>query len=128
MISKTFDIKTLRYLLFLFSLGLMLLFSGCSSMITISPSTTPITEDDTYTKLGHASGSSVGVLIIGMFPIFSNDPAGAARDSAIKSSGGNALIEVTMEENAIPLGIVNIYWTTVEGTAVYVEHGGRVVE
>ena len=128
MITGIMKFRVLKYLLLSIGFGFILLLTGCSSMITISPSTTPITENDTYTKLGRTAGSSGGVLIIGMFPIFSNDPAGAARDKAIKSSGGNALIEVAMEENAIPLGIVNIYWTTVEGTAVHVEHGGRIVE
>ncbi len=107
---------------------LTLLASSCSSMITVAPSTTPITENDTYTKLDYSVGRSYGFLILGMIPIFRDDPVGAATKSAIESSGGNALIEVAVEENVIPLVIFHMYWTTVEGTAVLVEHGGRVVE
>ena len=117
-----------KYLMLLFLVLLAFIVTSCSSMITVAPSSTPITENDTYTKLDYTVGRSYGFLILGLIPIFSQDPVGSATRSAIESSGGNALIEVTMEENVIPLMIFHMYWTTVEGTAVLVEHGGRVVE
>jgi len=107
---------------------LLILTTSCSSMISIAPSTTPITEDDTYTKLGYTVGRSYGVLILYLIPIFSKNPSRNARDSAIESGGGNALIEVVEESNMLTLLLVNIYWTTVEGTAIQLEHKGRIIE
>lgn len=106
----------------------LLLMTSCSGLVSISPSTTPITEKDTYTKLGYAVGRSYGVLIFFFIPIFSKNPSKNARDSAIKSGGGNALIEVVEETNMLTLILVNIYWTTVEGTAIQLEHKGRIIE
>jgi len=117
--------KKLTFTCFAISLILM---TSCSSMISVAPSTTPITEDDTYTKLGYTVGRSYGVLILFLIPIFSQNPSKNARDSAIKRSGGNALIEVVEESNMLTLLLINIYWTTVEGTAIQLEHKGRIVE
>ena len=106
----------------------MLLFiTGCTSVITISPSTTPITEKDTYTKDGRVSGSSSGSMILGI-PFQPSEPSRAARDSAIKNGKGNAMIEVTEEYNMLNLLVVVFFWTKVEGTAVQITHAGEEIE
>ena len=110
------------------SASLMALFmAGCTNVISISPSTMPITEKDTYTKLGQTSGNSSGVVVLGI-PFVPSEPSRAARDKAIKNGKGNALIEVTEEYNMINLLIVAFFWTKVEGTAVKVEHAGEEIE
>lgn len=101
--------------------------TGCTSAITISPSTTPITERDTYTKLGHASGSSSGFAIL-CIPFDPSEPSKSARDNAIKNGKGNALIEVTEEYNMLSFLVVTFNWTKVEGTAVTIEHSGEEIE
>ncbi|MFA6101949.1 MAG: hypothetical protein WCV67_02155 [Victivallaceae bacterium] len=106
---------------------MMLFITGCTSVTTISPSTTPITEKDTYTKYARVSGSSSGFMILGI-PFMPSEPSRAARDNAIKSGKGNAMIEVTEEYNMLNLLIVAFFWTKVEGTAVQVEHAGEEIE
>ena len=101
--------------------------SACTSLISVSPSTTPITEKDTFTKLKYASGKSYGYQIAGI-SLFPSNPSKNAVESAIKNGGGNGLIEVTEESNACYFLIVNIFWTKVEGTAVMIEHKGMEVE
>jgi len=106
---------------------MMLFITGCTSVITISPSTSPITEKDTYTKYARVSGNSSGFMILGI-PFEPSEPSRAARDIAIKNGKGNALIEVTEEYNMVNLLIVAFFWTKVEGTAVQIEHAGEEIE
>ena len=101
--------------------------SACTSLISVSPSTTPITEKDTYTKLKYTSGTSYGYQIAGI-PFFPSNPSKSAVENAVKNGGGNGMIEVTEESNAFYLLIVNVFWTKVEGTAVMIEHKGMEVE
>ena len=100
-----------------------LLASGCMTQMSgIAPSTTPITEKDTYTVLGHAEGRAWGAVLL-FIPIFEPDPSRTARDRAIDAGGGNAMIEVAEDVNMLWLYLVSIYWTHVEGTAVNVARG-----
>jgi hypothetical protein len=96
--------------------------SGCcsSSAAGVTPSTTPITADDTYTVVGPASGRAFAAIIY-LLPIAEKKPAGLARDRAIASSSGNALIECTESFTVLSLYFVTFIWTTCEGTAVKVE-------
>lgn len=104
-----------------FTIAFSLIISGCSSRtICISPSTTPITGSDRYVKLGYAKGSSHDFWLL-FFPFGHYQPSRDARNDAIKSSGGNALIEVVEDYNFVCLLIVSFSRTTVEGTAVKVE-------
>lgn len=117
----------IRFLLtLLLAISLSAIF-GCSSMTSISPSTTPITEKDTYTKLKEASGTCYDYQIF-FIPFFTNDPVKVARNEAIEEGGGNALVEVVVEHSSLYLILYNAYWTTVRGTAVKVEHKGTEIE
>ncbi|MEI8248279.1 MAG: hypothetical protein WCI51_20760 [Lentisphaerota bacterium] len=95
--------------------------SGCNSAGTgVAPSTMPITTDDTYSVIGPAQGRSFAVILY-ILPVSEKKPAGLARDRAIASSGGNALIECTETYNQCCLIFVTLIWTTCDGTAVRVE-------
>lgn len=117
----------IRFLLVSFFAAFLVLLVGCSSMTSISPSTSPITEKDTYTKLKESSGTCYDYQIF-FIPFFTNDPVGVARNKAIKNGGGNALVEVVVQQTSLYLLVYNAYWTTVEGTAVTIERKGTEIE
>lgn len=107
----------------------VLFISGCNSVVSVSPSTTPITINDSYTKLGYAVGRSTTVVILGIIPIGPSNPSRCARDSAIEyTKGANALVEVTEEYNVLNFLVFQLYWTTVEGTAIKFQRKGAEVE
>ncbi|MDD3118854.1 MAG: hypothetical protein PHQ27_06730 [Victivallales bacterium] len=119
----------MKYLpLAVLSAAAMILAAGCNSVVSVSPSTTPITAKDTYTKLGPARGQSGSVLLLGFLPFGSSSPSKDARDSAIASKNANALIEVTEDYSTLSLLILQYNWTTVEGTAIKFERKGADVE
>ena len=119
--------KILRRIKILFLVVILFVINGCTTMVTVAPSTTPITSKDTYTKLGYTCGRAYGVVILWFLPISELNPSLSARDSAIKRGGGNALIEVTEENNVVCLLVVTINWTTVEGTAIQLERKGMEI-
>lgn len=102
-------------------------FAGCIMNSTgMSPSSIPITGDDTYTKIGPTSGSSWGMLLY-CLPICFSDPMDRAMNEAIRNGGGNALVEMTSDNVTIFLYFVSLYRTRVEGTAVnYVKGGAKI--
>jgi hypothetical protein len=127
MINREKNMKKISSVLILFTA--MLFLAGCSSVVSVSPSTTPITASDSYTKLGYASGRSSTFVILGLIPIGPSNPSKSARDSAIGyAKGANALTEVTEEYNTVNLLVFQLYWTTVEGTAIKFERKGADVE
>ncbi len=97
--------------------------SACTSVVGIAPSTTPITENDSYTIIGKAKGRSAGVLWL-MIPTFPDSPSKSARDNAIENSGADALIEVVEEYEVFNIFVLGFVWTTVEGTAIKITRGG----
>ena len=107
---------------------LLVLAAGCNSMVSVAPSTTPITGNDSYTKLGYTSGRSGTLILLGFWPMGSSSPSKSARDAAIEAKGGNALIEVTEDYNVLNLLVVQYCWTTVEGTAIKFKRKGADVE
>lgn len=119
MIKKTFAFAGILILAFFAA--------GCSSIVTVSPSTTPITANDSYSKLGYSIGRAKTVVIVGI-PFGELSPSRIARDEAIKDKGGNALIEVTEEYNCLSLFLIQFYWTTVEGTAIKFDRKGEIKE
>lgn len=94
--------------------------AGCTAApVTIAPSTMPL-EPGSYRVLGDAEGSAMGVSIIGI-PVAGLRQMGEARDEALQTSGGDALIEVAGDCCTLNLPLVTLYWTTIEGKAVKVE-------
>ena len=101
----------------------VLVSAGCISQMTgISPSTTPITANDSYQIIGKTNGKAWGVMLWAI-PLFESNPSKKAVQR------GNAMIEVCQDTNMFFLLLVSLYWTNVNGTAVKVERGGaRVAE
>lgn len=104
-----------------------LILSGCTRAICISPSSVPITANDTYTKLGHASGDSTTVVVMGI-PFGPSNPSRVARDEAIAEKKGNGLIEVTQDFTIVNLFIVQFDSTTVEGTVIDFQRNGMEIK
>lgn len=112
-----------------FALCAALVMAGCNSVVSVAPSTTPITANDTYTRLGYTKGTASTTVLMGILTAGPYSPSKSARDEAIKDKGGNALIEVTEEYNVFNfLGIFQVYTTVVEGTAIKFERKGAEVE
>jgi hypothetical protein len=77
--------------------------SGCARNAGgIAPSTTPI-NGRAYDIIGPAEGSDVRVTLLGILPVSDGNDTREAVANAIKSSGGDALINVTVEN-------VSRYW------------------
>ena len=109
---------TTKHGLVLSSLALAL--AGCvSTPASIAPSTTPLAPGS-YTVIGPAEGSAMGISIIGI-PVSGLRQMGEARDEALKLSGGDALINVAADTTTLNLPLVTLYWTTIEGQAVKVK-------
>ena len=118
----------MKKILIVFCASALFAAAGCSSMVTMAPSSTPITSKDTYTKIGHTVGRATCVNIFGIIPIGPQSPSKYARDNAIENKGGNALIEITQEYNVMNLLFVQFFWTKVEGTAIKFERKGADIE
>lgn len=112
----------------------MSLIVGCQTTMTgITPSSTPITGNDSYTTLGEGRGKSFGFMVVGI-PYFEGDLANPrstlsklSLDRAIRDSGGTAMIEVTQDYTTINLSYVQIFYCTTRGTGVNIERNGRLL-
>ena len=105
--------------------ALALLASACSTCVGIAPSTTPITENDSYVKIGKAKGTSSGIVWF-IVPTFPDNQSELARNDALNSSGADALIEVTEEYKVSTFLLFSVVKTTVEGTAIKIKRGGAL--
>ena len=77
--------------------------SGCARHgAGIAPSTTPL-EGKIYDIIGPADGSDSRISLLGILPITSSNDIRDAVVDALESSGGDALINVTVEN-------VDRYW------------------
>ncbi|HCE46528.1 MAG TPA: hypothetical protein DET40_23530 [Lentisphaeria bacterium] len=98
---------------------------ACTTVVGISPSTTPITSEDSYTVIGPATGRSTGAIWF-FIPTMPDTPSKNARDNAIASKHADGLIEVTEEYTVFSLLLVTFVWTTVDGTAIKIKRGGAL--
>lgn len=105
------------------SAAVLLAVSACSACVGIAPSTTPITENDSYVRVGKAKGTSSGMVWL-FIPAYPDNQSELARNDAIQSSGGDALIEVTEEYSFTTFLLFTYVKTTVQGTAVKIKRGG----
>ena len=104
-------------------LMILILLPACTSVVGISPSTTPITSDDSYTAIGRTKGTSTGAIWF-FIPTMPDSPSKNARDNAIASRGADGLVEVTEEYTTLSLFLITFVWTTVEGTAIKIKRSG----
>lgn len=102
-------------LVLLLSVGLVL--SGCvSTPAGIAPSTKPLKAGG-YVEMGPAKGQAFGMVILGV-PITELDPARTATDRAIENGGGDAMVNITVDQTVLNLFVVTLIWTNVHGTGV----------
>ncbi len=104
---------------------LLTLLPACTTVVGISPSTTPITSEDSYTVIGPVKGRATGAIWF-FIPTMPDTPSKNARDNAIASRHADGMIEVTEEYTTLSLFLVTFVWTTVEGTAVKIKRGGAL--
>lgn len=98
---------------------------GCACNMTgIAPSSCPITGDDSYTIIGPVTSYSGGCHFLGAIPICANKPSQKCLQRALKKSGGDALIEVTMDTTFMMIPFIYPYWTRLQGTAIKFKRGG----
>lgn len=93
--------------------------TGCLSRpVCVASSTLPLTPGR-YTAREPVSASVWGFSFLHVFSFGHEDPAGLARDRALATSGAQALIDVTIQQNDISLFfILSLHVTELKGTAV----------
>ncbi|QNQ98122.1 hypothetical protein BGI51_10750 [Pseudomonas oryzihabitans] len=75
-----------------------------------------------YTVVGHGEGKATGLMILGFIPVQQNDRFVRAQQAAIKSRGGDALINAQVQENWFWAYVLSGFTTTVSGDVVKLKH------
>ena len=88
--------------------------AGCSGT---SMKTQNLDESE-YTVIGHGQATATGIMLFNFIPIQQNDRFVRAQNAAIDSRGGDALINVEVQEDWFCAWILNGYQTTVSGDVV----------
>ena len=99
------------------SLAVVML-AGCVSMPVNLSTPANLQEGRDYTVLGEGEGSSVGIMLLNIIPINQNQRFQNAYDEAVKSKGGDRLINPTIEEQWFWAYLLNGYIFKVKGTVV----------
>lgn len=97
----------------LFSLLLIFMISCTSIPLRIEN-----IDTDQYEILGEASAKATGIMLFNLIPIKQNTRFKRAYDAAVRSKGGDFLIDVEVSERWFWAYILNGYITTVKGTVV----------
>lgn len=91
--------------------------AGCTVPVGLSPATEPLAPGS-YTVIGpEVSARKMGFQIL-FLPFTPSNPAGKARDEAIRDAGADALVNVAVDLTQFNLILVHFVWTTVYGTPV----------
>jgi len=88
--------------------------AGCSG---VSMKTQNLNESE-YTVIGHGQATATGIMLFQFIPIQQNDRFVRAQNAAIESRGGDAMINVEVQEDWFWAWILNGYQTTVSGDVV----------
>jgi len=100
------------------SLGVLVIAAaGCVSQPLRFP-TAAETAKGNYTVLGEAEGEATGLMLFDVIPIGQNERFVRAYDAAVKSKGGDALIDITIQEHWFWAYLLDGYSTKVTGTAI----------
>jgi len=110
--------KTLKAVVSLGALGLLA--AGCVSQPLKFPTTEKL-KSTKYEVLGEGTGEATGLMLFQFIPIGQNERYVRAYDAAIKSKGGDALIDPTIKESWFWGYILNGYQTRVSGTVIKYE-------
>lgn len=98
--------------------AILLYSSGCAMMPGgIAPSTTPI-EGRPYTVLGRKVETDSRVYLFGILPVSGPNTIRDAVESATKSKGGDAMINVTVETYGQYWILFTRFTTRVEGDVI----------
>jgi hypothetical protein len=91
--------------------------TGCTVPVGLAPATEPLVPGG-YTVIGpEVSAKKMGFQIL-FLPFTPSNPAGKARDEAIKDAGADALVNVAVDVTQMNLLLVHFVWTTVYGIPV----------
>ena len=71
-----------------------------------------------YEELGQGQGSATGVMLFNFIPIGQNERFVRAYEAAVKSKGGDALLNPEISERWFWAYVLNLYHTTVRGTVI----------
>ena len=107
--------KKLKAVIVLGSLGLLA--AGCVSQPLKFPTVAQVNKAP-YEVLGEAQGEATGLMLFQIIPIGQNERYVKAYDTAVRSKGGDALIDAQVEENWFWAWILNGYQTRVKGTVI----------
>ncbi len=91
---------------------------GCASNpLRISSLQNKVPNKD-YQILGQGEGEALGIMLFGLIPIGQNERFEKAYDEAVKSKGGNGLIDPVISETWFWAFFFNGYVTKISGTVV----------
>jgi hypothetical protein len=76
------------------------------------------TPDKDYQVLGPAEGGAAGIMLFNLIPIGQNSRFERAYEEAVKSKGGDRLIDPVITENWFWAVVLNGYVTKISGTVV----------
>ena len=93
---------------------LPLLWTGCASQ----PLRIPTVTKTPYDTLGEGKGSATGLMLFNIIPIGQNERFVNAYQAAVKSKGGDALLDPVVKENWFWGYILNGYTTEITGTVI----------
>ena len=97
------------------SLGLLsLVASGCVSQ----PLRIPTVTKTSYDTLGEGKGSATGLMLFNFIPIGQNERFVNAYEAAVKSRGGDALLDPVIKESWFWGYILNGYTAEITGTVI----------
>jgi ABC-type uncharacterized transport system auxiliary subunit len=88
--------------------------AGCTG----TPMKTQTYTPEQYTVIGRGEGKATGILLFGVIPIQQNDRFVRAQNAAVKTKGGDALINTQVQENWFWAWVLTGYTTTVSGDVV----------
>ena len=88
--------------------------AGCASQ----PLKIPNVAKSNYDVLGAGEGRATGIMLLGFIPIGQNQRFVRAYEAAVKSKGGDALLEPVVQENWFWAYILNGYSTKISGTVI----------
>ena len=90
------------------------LLAGCTG----TPMKVENLDEDDYTVIGKGQATATGIMLFQVIPIQQNDRFVRAQRAAIKSKGGDAMINTEVKENWFWAWVLNGYQTTVSGDIV----------
>ena len=100
---------------------MVIVMTGCATMPGgIAASTTPL-EGRKYSNLGRATETDSRIYLLGIIPVSGANTTRDAIDSAVRSRGGHAMINVSVESYAQWWILFSRFTTRVDGDVIRFE-------